>query len=309
MEAQQVFSYLYYDATDEFEEQFDTSDDSGSEKEHARAKLLLKGGEEKFFDFTNKKPKRKKWYRRKRDIIEQLVQELRKQGDSYKGPENAKNIDLAEPGEELRPAYIANDLSEEEEELLLSLLKKYQDVFAWFYKDLKGVDPKKCQHTIPTRDDAKPSRQRPYTYYKTFAKKIKEEIEKLKEVELIYEIEHIDWVSPIVVVPKKNGKLRIYVNLKRVNAATICDNYPRPITEHVLERVVGKEAYSLSNGFSQYNQLLIDPTNQHKTAFAIEWGIFAYKVKPFGLTNAPATFQRSMSHAFKEYPRNFLETL
>ena len=68
--------------------------------------------------------------------------------------------------------------------------------------------------------DAKPTKQRPYTYNDTFAKNIQEEIDKLKEAEFIYEMEHTDWVSPIVVVPKKNGKLRVCVNLKKVNAAT-----------------------------------------------------------------------------------------
>ena len=115
------------------------------------------------------------------------------------------------------------------------------------------MDPKICQHTIPMRDDAKPSGQRPYTYNDTFAKKIKEEIDKLLAAEFIYEIEHTEWVSPIVVVPKKNGKLRVCVNLKKVNAATIRDNYPLPITDHVIERVAGKEAYSFLDGFSSYN--------------------------------------------------------
>ncbi|RYA52489.1 hypothetical protein, partial [Enterobacter cloacae complex sp. CH23B] len=91
-------------------------------------------------------------------IVEQPVRELQKQSESYKGPENAKRVDLDELGEEPRPAYIANDLTEEEEKLLLSLLKEYRDIFAWSYKDLKGVDPEICQHTIPMRDDAKLSR-------------------------------------------------------------------------------------------------------------------------------------------------------
>ena len=61
------------------------------------------------------------------------------------------------------------------------------------------------------------------------------------------------------------------------------------------------------DGFSGYNQVSIDPKDQHKTAFATEWGIFAFRRMPFGLTNAPTTFQRLMSHAFKEYLREFLE--
>ena len=90
---------------------------------------------------------------------------------------------------------------------MIKTLKEYRDVFAWSYKDLKGVDPNICEHTIPLKFDAKPSRQRPYTYNETFAKKIKAEIDKLKEAEFIYEIEHTNWVLPIVVVPKKNGEV------------------------------------------------------------------------------------------------------
>ena len=168
------------------------------------------------------------------------------------------------------------------------------DVFSWSYKDLKGADLEICQHTIPMCEDAKPTRQRPYTYNDNFANKIKEEIDKLLEAEFIYEIEHTEWVSPIVVVPKKNGKLRVCVNLKKVNAATIHDHYPLPITDHVLERVADKQAYSFLDGFSGYNQVSIKPEDQHKIAFATEWGIFAYKVMPFGLTNGLATFQRLM---------------
>ena len=87
-----------------------------------------------------------------------------------------------------------------------------------------------------------------------------------------------------MVVSKKIGKLRVCVNLKKVNAATIrdhyplpiTDHYPLPITDHVLERVARKQAYSFLDGFSRYNQLAIKPEDQHKTAFATEWGIFAF---------------------------------
>ena len=143
---------------------------------------------------------------------------------------------------------------------------------------MRGVDPGLCQHTIPMQEDAKPSKQRSYTYNQNFAKKFKDEIDKLLNVKFIYEIKHTEWVSPLVVVPKKNGKLRVCVNLKKVNAATIRDHYPLPITDHVIERVAGAEAYSFLDGFSGYNQLSIDPKDQHKTDFATDWGIFCIQI-------------------------------
>ena len=69
--------------------------------------------------------------------------------ESYEGPEDAKQVDLALEGEEPRKVWIATNLSPEEEALLISTLREYRDVFAWSYKDLNGVDPTICQHTIP----------------------------------------------------------------------------------------------------------------------------------------------------------------
>ena len=96
-------------------------------------------------------------------------------GVSYDGPQDSKQVNLAEPGEEpRRMVCIATDLSPDEEELLVKTLREYKEVFAWSYKDLKGVDAEICQHTIPLRDDAKPSKQRPYTYNDNFGNKIKQ---------------------------------------------------------------------------------------------------------------------------------------
>ena len=178
---------------------------------------------------------------------------------SYEGPEDAKQVDLAANGEEPRLVWIATDLSQTEEALLISTLKEYKDVFTWSYKDLKGVDLEICQHTIPMREDVKPTWQRPYTYNDNFANKIKEEIDKLLEAEFIYEIEHTEWVSPIVVVCKKNVKIRVCINLKKVNVAMIHNHYPLPIINHVLEQVAGKQAYNFLDGFLGYNQVSIKP--------------------------------------------------
>ena len=70
-------------------------------------------------------------------------------GVSYEGPKDAKKIDLAGPNEDAKPVNIATDLKPTEEQCLIELLQEFGDVFAWSYKDLKGVDPAICQHTIP----------------------------------------------------------------------------------------------------------------------------------------------------------------
>ena len=81
---------------------------------------------------------------------------------SYEGPEDAKKINLAGPNEDAKLVYIASNLEPTKEQSLIKILQEFIDVFAWLYKDLKGVDPVVCQHTIPLCDNAKPSRQHPY---------------------------------------------------------------------------------------------------------------------------------------------------
>ena len=139
------------------------------------------------------------------------------------------------------------------------------------------------------------------------AKIVQEELQKLLDAQFIYEIKHSEWVSPIVCVPKKNRKTRVCVHYKKLKVFMVKDHFPLTFTESVLERVGGQEIYSLLDDFSGYNQVQIHHDDQHKTTFATEWGTYDYKVVPFGLTNAPSTFQRLMCHAFKDFLRKFLE--
>ena len=148
-------------------------------------------------------------------------------------------------------------MTEEESDKLKALLIEYRDCFAWSYEDLKGIDEQIVVHTIPLRVDAIPITQRPYRMNPKISQTIQEELKKLLDVGFIYEIEHSDWVSPIVCVPKKNGKLRVCVDFKKLNANTIKDHYPLPYTESILERLAGHEAYSFLDGFNGYNQIKI----------------------------------------------------
>ena len=75
----------------------------------------------------------------------------------------------------------------------------------------------------------------------------------------------------------------------------------------MLERLAGHTHYYFLDGFSGYNQIVIAPEDQEKTTFTCPFGTFAYRCMPFGLCNAPATFQRCMFSIFSEYIENIIE--
>ena len=85
-----------------------------------------------------------------------------------------------------------------------------------------------------------------------------------------------------MVVPKKNGKIRVCVDYRKLNAATVTDAFPLPFMDGVLDAVAGHEVYSFLDGFSGYNQIRMNPTDQEKTAFVTEWGVFVAVVMMFG---------------------------
>eukprot|EP00253_Pinus_taeda_P034267 PITA_34267 len=136
---------------------------------------------------------------------------------------------------------------------------------------------------------------------------VKEELQKLLDAGFIYPISDSEWVFPLVLVPKKNGKWRIYVDYLDLNKATKKDHFPLPFIDQVLDGLAGKKFFSFLDGFSGYNQIQISPADQEKTTFTCPWGTFAYRVLPFGLCNAPATFQRAVLSIFSELVRDAVE--
>ena len=136
---------------------------------------------------------------------------------------------------------------------------------------------------------------------------VKEEIDNLLECGFIYPIPYSEWISSIVVVPKKNGKLRICQYFWKLNSVTRKDYFPLLFTDAILDGVAGHEYYSFLDGFSGYNQVKIALEDRSLTTFTTDWGTFAYNVMPFGLCNAPATFQLVMTTAFQGYLQNFIE--
>ena len=155
-------------------------------------------------------------------------------------------------------------------------------------------------------------RQRQYRLNPRYSLLVKEEIDALLEVGFIYPVHNSEWVSPIVVVPKKAGpdgkvKIRVCQDFRKLNAASRKDYFLLPFTDIILDHVSGNECYSFLDGFSRYNQVFIRLVDQLKTTFTIEWGTFAFTRMLFGLCNAPGTFQRLMMDIFRDFLRHFLE--
>ena len=154
---------------------------------------------------------------------------------------------------------------------------------------------------------------------------VRNEVIKLLDNGIIYPISDSRWVSPTQVVPKKseitvvkneNNELipirtvtgwPMCIDYRKLNLMTRKDHFPLPFMDQILERVAGHEFYCFLDGYSGYNQIAIAPEDQEKTTFTCPFGTFAYRRMPFGLCNAPATFQRCMLSIFSDMVERILE--
>lgn len=155
---------------------------------------------------------------------------------------------------------------------------------------MKGVHPSVCTHHIYIKEDCKPVRKPQRRMNPALIDIVKEELKKLLDAGFIYSISDSEWVSPLVLVPTKNGKWIICVDYQELNKATKKDHFPLPFIDQLLDGLAGKKFFSFLDGFSRYNHIQINPEDQDKTNFTCPWGTFAYRVLPFGLCNTPATF-------------------
>ena len=128
---------------------------------------------------------------------------------------------------------------------------------------------------------------------------IQSEVKKLLDAKIIFKVRHSELVSNLVLVRKKYREIRLCVDFRNLNRVSDNDNYPVPQMEKILQMILGSELFSLLDGFSGYNQVLVAKEDRLKTIFRTKWGTFAYRRIPFGLINAGATFQRAMDIALR----------
>ncbi|GJY49695.1 reverse transcriptase domain-containing protein [Tanacetum coccineum] len=191
-------------------------------------------------------------------------------------------------GDNKFPIRISKDLSVEEKAALIKVLKSHKRAIAWKLSDIK-------------------------------------EVEKLLDAELIYPISDSPWVSPVHCVPKKVGFTVVEnddneliptrlvtgwcvcIDYRKLNEATRKDHFPLPFMDQMLERLAGNDYYCFLDGLSGYFQIPIDHKDQEKTTFTCPYGTFAYRHMPFGLCNAPGTFQCCMMAIFYDMIEKTME--
>ncbi|RDX86171.1 Retrovirus-related Pol polyprotein, partial [Mucuna pruriens] len=154
-------------------------------------------------------------------------------------------------------------------------------------------------------EEAKLIRQQQRRLNPTILDVVKKEVTKLLAIGIIYPISDSQWVSPVQVVPKKFGMTVIKNHQDKL--ATRKDHFPLLFIDQVLEKLSRKSHYCFLDSFSGYMQIHIAPEDQHKTTFTCPFGTFVYTRMPFGLCNAPSTFQHCMTSIFSDLLQECME--
>ncbi|XP_071904292.1 uncharacterized protein [Coffea arabica] len=210
-----------------------------------------------------------------------------------------KEINLG-TSDDPRPIYISSCMTPEEEKEYVELLLEFRDVFAWNYSEMPGLDPRVAVHNLSVKRGTKPVKQTQRRFRPELIPLIENEINRLIEAGFIREVKYPTWISSIVPIRKKNGQIRVCVDFRDLNEACPKDDFPLPITELTVDATTGHEALSFLDGSSGYNQIRMAPEDEELTAFRTPKGIYCYKVMPFGLKNAGATYQRAMQRIFDD---------
>ncbi|RVW71057.1 Retrovirus-related Pol polyprotein from transposon 297 [Vitis vinifera] len=177
------------------------------------------------------------------------------------------------------PVVISSSLTSHQEKCLLEVLKRCKKAIGWQISDLKGISPLVCTHHIYMEEEAKPIRQPQRRLNPHLQEVVRAEVLKLLQAGIIY-----PYLTAL-------GK----------------DHFPLPFIDQVLERVSGHPFYCFLDGYSGYFQIEIDVEDQEKTTFTCPFGTYAYRRMPFGLCNAPATFQRCMLSIFSDMVERIME--
>src|SRR5688572_29016332 len=187
-------------------------------------------------------------------------------------------------------ANLPEEVPFEIRERLSALLTEFKDIFSASDRDLgrSSVTMRRIE-TGDARPVRQPLRRQPLPHRSAIDSNLDSML-----ADGIIEPTVSEWAANVVLARKKDGNLRFCIDYRQLNDRTKKDSYPLPRIDECLDALAGGGWFSTLDLRSGYHQVAMDPKDADKTAFVTRRGIFRWKVMPFGLCNAPATFQRLM---------------
>ena len=138
---------------------------------------------------------------------------------------------------------------------------------------------------------------------------MKKEIQKKLSVGFISIVQYLEWLANVVLIPKKDDKVRVCVDFRNLNKASPKDDFPLPHIDMLIDSTVGHAMLSFMDGFFGYDQIMMAPEDREKTSFITERGTYCYRVMLFGLKNVGATYQRAATTLFHDMMHMDVERL
>lgn len=229
-------------------------------------------------------------------ISEPLMLEL----NNFENITPEEETDQHSRSEELFSQLRIDHLNKEEKQKLLELVSNYKSTF--YLKSEKLTFGNTIKHKIDTRDDI-PIHAKSYRYPYALKQEVQRQIQDLLRQGIIRP-SRSPWSSPIWVVPKKldasgQKKWRLVIDYRKLNDKTIDDKYPIPNITEVLDKLGRCNYFTTLDLASGFHQIEVHPRDIPKTAFTVEHGRYEFIRMPFGLKNAPSTFQRVMDNVLR----------
>nr|AAX95395.1 Reverse transcriptase (RNA-dependent DNA polymerase), putative [Oryza sativa Japonica Group]ABA92966.2 retrotransposon protein, putative, unclassified [Oryza sativa Japonica Group] len=224
-----------------------------------------------------------------------------KQGQGFMSADDLEEVDIG-PSDRPRPTFISKNLSPEFRTKLIELLKEYRDCFPWEYYEMPGLSRSIVEHRLPIKPGVRPYQQPPRRCKADMIEPVKAEVKHLYDAGFIRPCRYAEWVSNIVPIIKKNGKVRVCIDFRDLNKATPKDEYPMPVADQLVDAASGHKILSFVDGNAGSNQIFMTEEDIHKTAFRCLGAIslFEWVVMTFSLKSAGATYQRAMNYIYHD---------
>jgi hypothetical protein len=173
--------------------------------------------------------------------------------------------------DDVKEVKIRSQLCPEAKKGLIDILREYSDVFAWSYQDMPGLDSEIMEHRFSLKPEYLLVKQKLRRTHPNMAVKIKEEMQKQIDVRFPVTAKYPQWVANIVSVLKKDGKVRMCVDYRDLNKASLKDDLPLPHIDMLVENTTKFKVFSFMDGLFDYNQIKMAHEDMEKTTFITPW--------------------------------------